>query len=146
MSWISKFAGKTQKLTISRALKTRLSFSRRTLGDAERDELLVKIDILTAKNSELMHVADLDAAQQKNELSDEEATILQKIAMENVESEREIADALDISLARAEYRMLRLLEKGYLVDFVTLDYHAYVLDRRGRDFLMDKGLHKFNIH
>ncbi len=145
MGWIADLASKTQDLHIPGALKNRLHFSRRGHGDAERDELLIKIDILTATNNELIHVAKLDTAQQDDQLSDEEAMILQKIARENVESEHEIADALDISLARAEYRLSRLLQKGYLVDFVTLNYHAYVLDSRGRDYLVDKGLHRFNI-
>ncbi len=145
MGWIADLASKTQELHIPDALINRLPFSRRGLDDAERDELLIKIDILTATNNELMHVANLDAAQQDNQLSDEEAMILQTIARENVESEHEISDALDISLARAEYRLSRLLQKGYLVAFLTLDYHAYVLDSRGRDYLVDKGLHQFNI-
>jgi hypothetical protein len=145
MGWITNLANKTQELPIPGALKERLHFGRRSLDDAERDELLIKIDILTAKNSELMHVADLDTDQQENQLSDEEATILQTIARENVESEHEISDALDISLARAEYRMTRLLQKGYLVDFVTLNYHAHVLDNRGRDYVAEKQLHRFNV-
>ena len=145
MGWIANLANKTQELHIPGALRDRLHIGRRSLDDAERDELLIKIDILTAKNSELMHVANLDSDQQENQLSDEEAMILQTIARENVESEREIADVLDISLARAEYRMTRLLQKGYLVDFDTLNYHAHVLDRRGRDYLLDKGLHQFSV-
>ena len=145
MGWIANLASKTQGLPISGVLRDRLHIGRRSLDDAERDELLIKIDILTAKNTELMHVADLDANQQENQLSDEEATILQTIARENVESEHEISDALDISLARAEYRMTRLLQKGYLVDLVTLNYHAHVLDNRGRDYLTEKGLHRFNM-
>ena len=146
MGWIANLADKTQELPIPGAIRDRLHFGRRGLDDAARDELLIKIDILTAKNNELMHVANLDTAQQENQLSDEEAMILQTIARENVDSEHEIADALDISLARAEYRMTRLLQKGYLVDFLTLDYHAYVLDSRGRDYLVDKGLHRFTDH
>ena len=145
MGWIANLASKTQELPIPGALKDRLHLGRRNLDDAERDKLLIKIDILTAKNTELMHVANLDTAQQENELSDEEAIILQTIARENVDSEREIADALDISLARAEYRLTRLLQKGYLVDFDTLNYHAHVLDKRGRDYLVDKGLHRFSV-
>jgi len=145
MGWIANLASKTQELPIPGALRDRLHLHRRSLDDAERDKLLIKIDILTARNNELMHVADLDADQQENQLSDEEAMILQAIARENVESEHEIADALDISLARAEYRMTRLLQKGYLVDFATLNYHAHVLDKRGRDYLVDNGLHRFSV-
>jgi ATP/maltotriose-dependent transcriptional regulator MalT len=146
MGWISRITNKQWELPLSGTLKDRLSFGRRRLGNEERDELLVKIDILTSKNNELLQIAEIDPAQSENQLSDEEAMILKCVARENVESEREIADELDINLARAKYRMARLLQKGYLVDYVTLNYHAYVLDRRGRDYLVDKGLHQFNIH
>ena len=143
MNWITNIAAKTQEIPIPGVLKERLNFKRRKHGGADQDELLVKIDILTARNNELMQVANLDAAQQENEIADEEVKILLKIANENVESAREISDALDINLARAEYRLTQLMEKGYLVDFTTLNYHAYLLDRRGRDYLEEHGLHRF---
>ncbi len=143
MSWITDIASKTQEIPIPGVLKERLNFKRRKHGGDERDELLVKIDILTARNNELMQVADLDAAQQENEISEEEVRILQKIANENVESAREIAEALNINLARAEYRLAQLQEHEYLVDFTTLNYHAYLLDHRGRDYLTENGLHRF---
>jgi biotin operon repressor len=146
MSWITDIAAKTQEIPIPGALKKRLNFKRRKHGGAEQDELLVKIDILTARNNELMQVANLDAAQQANEISEEEVKILLKIANENVESAREISDELEITLARAEYRLAQLQEHGYLVDFTTLNYHAYLLDRRGRDYLEERGLHRFEAH
>lgn len=143
MSWIANLANKTQQIPMPGMLKERLNFNRRTHDGTEQDELLVKIDILTAENSELMQVANLDAAQQENEISEEETKILLIIANENVESAREIAEALDISLARAKYRLMQLRVRRYLVDFTTLNYHAYLLDRRGRDYLTENGLHQF---
>jgi predicted HTH transcriptional regulator len=146
MGWISEIAHKTQTLQIPGALTDRLHFKRHTHGAAERDELLVKIDILTAKNNELNQIAHLDTAQQKNEVSEEEIKILRRIAEENVASAHEIADALDISLARAEYRLTQLLDHGYVIDNSTLNYHAFLLDRRGREYLVENNLHRFDFH
>jgi len=145
MSWISGITNKTRALPIPGALKDRLNFKRRKHDEAERDELLIKIDILTAKNNELIQVAHLDAAQQAGQISDEEVKILQIIAVENVASAHEIADALNISLARAEYRLTQLLESGYVIDQATLNYHAFLLDRRGREYLVENDLHRFDL-
>jgi DNA-binding CsgD family transcriptional regulator len=145
MGWISEIAHKTRTLPIPGALTDRLHLKRHTHGAAERDELLVKIDILTAKNNELKQIAHLDTAQQKNQVSKEEIEILRRIAEENVASAHEIADALDISLARAEYRLTQLLDHGYVVDNATLNYHAFLLDRRGREYLVENNLHRFDF-
>lgn len=145
MGWISEIVHKTQTLPSPGALIDRLHFKRHTHGAAERDELLVKIDILTARNSELKQIAHLDTAQKENQVSEEEVKILRRIADENVASAHEIADALDISLARAEYRLTQLLDNGFVVENATLNYHAFLLDRRGREYLVENDLHRFDF-
>ena len=142
MGWVADMVNKTQDLPLPEAWKTRLSHLQPQQNDAEteREALLVKIDILTAKNSELMQVANLDPAKQEGQLLEQEVAILHKIAKEIEFSAREIAEAFDINLPRAQYHLKRLLKHGYLVDFSTLGYHAYLLDRRGREYLLENKL------
>ena len=136
MGRLANIVHKTQNLPLPGALKERLGY--KTAADfnaeEERDDLLVKIDILTAKNNELMRIADLDPVDQDDQPDEQEVKILQKIARENESCAREIAGAFDINLARAEYHLSRLLEHAYLVDFTALSYHTYLLDRRGREY------------
>jgi DNA-binding transcriptional ArsR family regulator len=142
MGWVASIVNRTQDLPLPKAWKTRLNHrqSQHASTEAERDALLVKIDILTAKNNELMQVANLDPVQQASQLLPQEVEILEKVATEIEFSAREIAEAFDINLPRAQYHLKRLLKHGYLVDFTALGYHAYLLDRRGREYLLENKL------
>lgn len=142
MGWFADIVHKTQELPLPGALKERLSYKSKAHfdSDAERDNLLVKINILTAKNNELMRIANLDPAQQESQLVEQEVDILLKISRESEACAREIAGAFDINLARAEFHLKRLVKHAYLVDFTTLNYHTYLLDRRGREYLQDNDL------
>ena len=142
MAWLADIVNKTRNLPLPGVLKERHRHKTKADFDteAERDDLRVKIDILTAKNNELMRIANLDPAEQNDQLVDQERIILQKIARENEACAQEVAGAFDINLARAEYHWNRLLKHAYLIDFTTLNYHTYLLDRRGREYLKDHNL------
>jgi hypothetical protein len=141
---MSDIVHKTQEISLppvlmrgrGRSHKSKAEFD----AEAERADLLVRIDILTVKNNELMHIADLDPAEQEDQLVDQEVKILQKIYRENESCSREVAGAFNIELARAEFHLNRLLKHAFLIDFTALSYHAYMLDRRGREFLNDNDL------
>jgi len=135
MSWLADIAKKTQDIPIANLLSDRLGRKPSKQTDAERDELLVKIEILTARNNKLQDVGNIDATQMESQLSEEEVTILQTIASEDEASDYQIAAAFDYSLARAQYHLTRRCENQYLVCNTTLERQSYLLDKRGHDFL-----------
>lgn len=120
--------------------KIKLPRRRRRDADIEREELLVRIEELTAKNQALLKVAELDATDLEDTLSDQENSILQLLEYSNEASAREVAEALDFSLARAEYLLAHLKDKQYLVDSELLGRHSYLLDERGRASLKPGGV------
>lgn len=139
MRLLSELISKTQNVPIPALLKERLRIPRRNEreSDLEREALLVKIEKLTASNKALMEVAELDPNQQVDQLSNQEIDILKLIHTETVVSAREISDAFDFNLARAEYLLSGLLENGYLVDSNLLGRHSYLLDSRSRTYLAE---------
>jgi len=135
MSWLAEIAKKTQDIPIPTVLRDRLNRKPRKYTDAERDELLVKIEILTARNDKLQDVANIETTQQLNGLAEEEVNILKILADEDEASAHQIAQAFDFSLARAQYHLTRLSEMQYLVSNTALERKAYFLDQRAREYL-----------
>ena len=135
MSWLNEIAKKTQDIPIASALSGRLKRKSQKYTDGERDELLVKIEILTARNDKLQDVANIEATQQVNGLADEEVNILKILANEDEASAHQIARAFDFSLARAQYHLARLTELQYVISSTALERQAYFLDQRGREYL-----------
>ena len=135
MSWLEDIAKKTQNMPIANLLSDRLSRKSSKYTDAERDELLVKIEILSARNDKSQDAANVDTTQQEGQLSEEEINILKTLAYEEEASSHQIAKAFNFSLARAQYHLTRLAELGYLVSSTTLERQAYLLDQRGREYL-----------
>jgi Fic family protein len=135
MSWLNEIAKKTQDIPIASALSGRLKRKSQKYTDAERDELLVKIEILTARNDKLQDVANIESTQQVNGLADEEVNILKILANEDEASAHQIARAFDFSLARAQYHLTRLTELQYVISSTALERQSYFLDQRGREYL-----------
>ena len=135
MSWLAEIAKKTQDIPIAGALSGRLNRKLSRLPDAERDELLVKIEILSARNDKLRDVANVEATQQVNGLAEEEVSILKILASEDEASAHQIARAFNFSMARAQYHLTRLVELQYVLSVTTLERRSYLLDRRGHEYL-----------
>ncbi len=135
MSWLADIAKKTQDTPIANLLSDRLGRKPSKRTDTERDELLVKIEILTARNNNLQDVGNIGATQIESQLSEEEVTILETLAYEDEASVHQIAKAFDFSLARAQYHLTRLVEMQYLVSSTALERQAYLLSQRGRKYL-----------
>ena len=135
MSWLNEIAKKTQDIPIASALSGRLKRNSQKHTDAERDELLVKIEILTARNDKLQDVGNIEATQQLNGLAEEEVNILKILASEDEASAHQIARAFDFSLARTQYHLTRLTELRYVISNTALERQAYFLDQRGREYL-----------
>lgn len=135
MSWLTDIAKKTQDIPIANAISSRLNQKLSRFSDAERDELLVKIEILSARNDKLQDVANIEATQQVNGLAEEEVDILRILAGEDEASAYQVARAFDFSLARAQYHLTRLAELRYVVSVTALERQSYLLDRRGREYL-----------
>ena len=135
MNWLNNLAKNTQGSPISGILSARLHGKPRKYSDEERDQLLVKIDILTARNNTLLNVANIDEIQQEGQISDDEVNILKILAVEDEASAHQIAQAFDLSLARAQYHLTRLSEMQFLVSNTAMGRQAYLLDQRGRNYL-----------
>ena len=135
MSWLTDIAKKTQDIPIAAALSGRIHRKLSSYSDAERDELLVKIEILTARNAKLRDVANIDATQQVDGLAEEEVSILKILDSEDEASAHQIARAFDFSLARTQYHLTRLAELQYVVSITAMERRAYFLDTRGREYL-----------
>ena len=135
MSWLNDIARKTQDIPIAGVLRGRMIRKPQKNTNTERDELLVKIEILTARNDKLQDVANIEATQQVNGLAEEEVGILKVLANEDEASAYQIARAFDFSLARAQYHLTRLAELQYVVSITALERRAYLLDQRGREYL-----------
>ena len=135
MSWLTDIAKKTQDIPIASALSGRLNRKPSRYSAADRDELLVKIEILTARNDKLQDAANVEATQQVNGLAEEEVSILKILASEDEASAHQIARAFDFSLARTLYHLTRLTELQYVVSITALERRAYFLDQRGREYL-----------
>ena len=135
MSWLTDIAKKTQDIPVASMLSERLSRKPSKHTDAEREELLVKIEILTARNNKLQDAANVDTTQQENQLAEEEIAILKTLAYEDEASAHQIAKAFNFSLARAQYHLKRLDELEYLASITALERQAYFLDQRGREYL-----------
>ena len=135
MSWLADIAKKTQDIPIPSMLSDRLSRKTSKYTDAERDDLLVKIEILTARNSQLKDAANVESTQQEGQLAEEEIAILKTLAVEDEASAHQVAKAFNFSLARAHYHLKRLAELEYLASNTALERQAYFLDQRGREYL-----------
>lgn len=135
MNWLNDLAKKTQANPFAGFMSGRLHGKPRKYSDEERDELLVKIDILTARNNSLLNVANIDETQQEGQIFDDEINILKILAAEDEASAYQIAQAFDFSLARAQYHLTRLSEMQFLVSNTALGRQAYLLDQRGREYL-----------
>lgn len=137
MGLIADLKTKSHDFPLPGLLKERLKFNRGNKSDleSEREELLAKIEILTARNRALLKIAEMDPDQQEDQLSDPELGILRFIEKETEASAREVCEEFDCKLARAEYLLARLLEHSYLVDYRVLGRHSFLLDQRGRDYL-----------
>ena len=135
MSWLTDIAKKTQDMPIPSLLSGLGNRKPQKYIDAERDELLVKIEILTARNDKLEDVANIKATQHVNGLAEEEVTILKILASEDEASAHQIARAFEFSLARAQYHLMRLAELQYVVSITTMERQTYLLDQRGREYL-----------
>lgn len=137
MGLIADLKNKSQDIPLPGLLKEPLIFLRRNKTDLEREreELLTKIEILTARNRALAKIAEIDPDQQDDQLSEPELAILRFVAKQVEASAAEVSDALGCNPARAEYLLSRLLENDYLVDSQLLGRHSYLVDRRGRDYL-----------
>jgi Fic family protein len=135
MSWLSHIVKKTQDMPIANVLGGLGNRKPQKYTDAERDELLVKIEILTARNDKLQDVANITATQQVNGLAEEEVSILKVLASEDEASAHQIARAFEFSLARAQYHLTRLAELQYVVSITAMERRAYLLDQRGREYL-----------
>jgi predicted HTH transcriptional regulator len=135
MSWLTDIAKKTQDIPVASKLHDRLSRKPSKYTDAERDELLVKIEILTAQNSKLQNAENVETTQQEGQLAEEEIAILNTLAYEDEASAHQIAKAFNFSLARAHYHLKRLTELEYLASNTVLERQGYFLDQRGREYL-----------
>ena len=135
MSWLSDIAKKTHDMPIASVLSGLGNRKPQKYTDAERDELLVKIEILTARNDKLQDVTNIKTTQQVNGLAEEEVSILKILASEDEASAHQIAQAFEFSLARAQYHLMRLAELQYVVSITALERRAYLLDQRGREYL-----------
>ena len=137
MGLMADLKNKSQDFPLPGLLKERLNFQRgpKTDLESEREQLLAKIEILTARNRALLKIAELDPDQQEDQLSEPELDILRFIAKETEASAREVAEVFECKLARAEYLLMRLLEDSYLVDYRMLGRHSFLVDKRGRDYL-----------
>jgi len=135
MTWLAELAKKTQGIPIAAALSDRLHRKSPKYSEKERDELLVKIEILTAHNSKLKNGSDANSAPMDNQLSEEEISILETLAAEDEGTAHQVARAFDFSLARAQYHLKRLAEMKYLVSNTALERKTYMLDQRGREYM-----------
>lgn len=127
----------SQEIPLPALIKDKIQLPRRRRRDAdvEREELLVRIEQLTAKNKALLQVAGLDSVEIENNLSAQAVGILHLLDRENEASAREVAESFDFNLARAEYLLAYLQENRYLADSTMLGRHSYLLDERGREYL-----------
>jgi hypothetical protein len=135
MTWLAELAKKTQDIPIAGALSDRLQRKSSKYSEKERDDLLVKIEILTARNTRLQSGSDTGSVPLDNQLSEEEICILKTLDAENEGTAHQVAQAFDFSLARAQYHLTRLAEMQYLVSNTALERTAYMLDKRGREYL-----------
>lgn len=141
MGLIADLKIKSHDFPLPGILKERLNFHRdnKTDLECEREQLLAKIEILTARNRALLKIAELDPDQQEDQVSEPEVEILRFIAKETEASAREVCEVFECKLARAEYLLMRLLENSYLVEYRILGRHSFLLDKRGRDYLAREG-------
>ena len=144
MGLIADLRNKSEDLPLPILLKQRFSFFSRSRSDLEREreELLARIEILTARNEALLKIAELDPHDLADELTDPELEILEFVANQMEASAGEVCDALECKPARAEYLLTRLLEKDFLVDSQLLGRHSYVANKRGRDYLEHNAVSK----
>lgn len=141
MGFLTDIKARAQEIPIPELLKGKFPAALRKRNDAdiEREELLVRIEVLTARCQELMEIADLNPDNDADDLTDQEVHILKYLADDFEVSGREVAEKFGYKLARAEYLLARMMENGYLVDSVLLGRHSYLLDNRGRQYLLNHG-------
>lgn len=137
MGLIADLKNKSQDIPLPGLLKERLEILKRIekIPDSERDGLLAKLEILTASDSKLSQIIDINADKPSEPPSESELEVLSFVATQMESSAREVADALGCDLATAEDRLTQLVKKDCLVDSQLLGRHSYLANQRGRDYI-----------
>lgn len=142
MGWMKDLFDKSQEIPMSGVLRERLGYLQQRYDDleAERDKLLGQVRELKAKANIPVFASRPEPAQTQNKLSDEEVQILQLIAEADEAGVEDIARTLQLNKARAEFLLIRLEDTSYLRDSWGMGYHSFLMDQRGREYLINNDL------